>query len=647
MVAGPGTGKSYALKRRVARLLEEGQEPKRILAVTFTRNAAANLVEDLQEIETPGADAISVSTLHSYCFALLGRDDVFEYLGRVSRPILSISKGGSLQFEAGAMLNDLATSDDFGDKRARAKRVRAFEAAWARLQSEEPGWPVDPIDQVFERELMSWLRFHDAMLIGELIPLALRYLRDNPMAEPLQAFDHVIVDEYQDLNRAEQEVVELLATGGSSAVVGDPDQSIFSFRFANPDGIVDYPVRHQSLYDQSLTECRRCPQRVVTIANHLILNNYQPGLSLRLQTREANALGEVHVVQWGSVDQESEGVAAYVHHLLAERDYKPEDLMVLTPRRRLAYRMRDAIASNGTKVYSFYPEEALDNEAAQSSFSLLTLLARPDDRVALRWWLGHGGHQDRRNSYQKLRAFCEAHDRSPRDVLQSIVDGDLRLAGVSPLVKRFELLTDRLSQLAGREPADLVAELFPDDDEALRPLREIALLSLESSATPLQLYENIRGHITQPDLPSGDFVRVMSPQKAKGLTSKVVIVTGCIDGVFPVLDAELSPEEQAESLAEQRRLFYVAITRCTDILVLSSFAAIDRGLAQGIGAKVRGRGYRPRTITSRFIGELGPAAPPARSGQSWKESDYADPVVPHEVPRPATARRRTRGTRTA
>src|SRR5215470_10809177 len=92
VMAGPGTGKSFAMKRRAARLLEGGQNPKRILAVTFTRNAAAALVDDLHALGVPGCENIRAGTLHAFCFGLLSKQEVFDYIGRVPRPIVTFSK---------------------------------------------------------------------------------------------------------------------------------------------------------------------------------------------------------------------------------------------------------------------------------------------------------------------------------------------------------------------------------------------------------------------------------------------------------------------------------------------------------------------------------------------------------------------------
>ena len=150
VMAGPGTGKSFAMQRRIARLLEvEKVNPGRILAVTFTRNAAANLVEDLHSLGIPGCKKIRSGTLHSFCFGLLARENVFEYLGRVARPLTTFNKAGVAQFEYQPKLVDVDPNSAFGGKRASTKRVRAFEAAWARLQHEKPGWPRDGLDQQF------------------------------------------------------------------------------------------------------------------------------------------------------------------------------------------------------------------------------------------------------------------------------------------------------------------------------------------------------------------------------------------------------------------------------------------------------------------------------------------------------------------
>jgi|CXWL01.1.fsa_nt_gi superfamily I DNA/RNA helicase len=625
VMAGPGTGKSFAMKRRVARLLESGQDPHRVLAVTFTRNAAASLVSDLHALGIANCEKVRVGTLHAFCFGLLSQQEVFNYLGRVPRPVVTFAKSGVLQFEGGVMLDDLIAAGAFGSRSDCTRRIRAFEAAWARLQSEVPGWPQDPVDRQFQAALTSWLRFHRAILIGELVPEALRFLRNNPAAAVRSAFDHVIVDEYQDLNKAEQDLIDLLAGEGSTAIVGDVDQSIYRFRHANPEGIEAFQQQHPTTHDETLDECRRCPTRVVSIADHLIRHNHPDVASPRLQPKLGNPAGQVHIIQWAGIEEEAQGVAAYVEALVSNGHYAPGDILVLTPRRLIGYGIRDRIEKAGVAVHSFYHEEALESAAAQRVFALLSLLVDPEDRVALRWWLGEGSPSSRKNACQRLRQHCEAVGISPKAALEALDQGALTLAGVGELVKKYRELKAILASLAGQAVSQVVDALLPAGSDDCSVLREVAMLALPQLEHVSDLFDKIKTHITQPEMPEeGEFVRVMSLHKSKGLTSKVAIVAGCTEGLIPFQDDEQSPAEQDAVLREQRRLFYVVITRSTEVLVLSSAARMERKLAWKIGVRLQpGQAATGNTIASRFLGELGPTAPPARTGAIWVASRYS------------------------
>lgn len=623
VMAGPGTGKSFAMKRRAARLLESGQDPRRILAVTFTRNAAASLVDHLHTLGVAGSENIKAGTLHAYCFALLTKQDVFEYLGRVARPIVTFLTNAVLRFEGEAMLDDLVMAGAFGGKRDCTKRVRAFEAAWARLQSQAPGWPQDPVDRAFQTALINWLRFHQAMLIGELVPEALRFLRNNPDCDARAAFDHVIVDEYQDLNRAEQDLIQLLSGDRAIAIVGDVDQSIYRFRHANPDGIQTYNARYPATHDEVLNECRRCPTRVVAIADYLIGHNHPGVPGPHLRPMQNNPAGEIHLVQWANVQQEAIGLAEYVRTLVS-RGTPPGSILILTPRRLLGYAIRDQIEAREIAVHSFYHEEALEEDGAQRAYALLSLLVNPDDRVALRWWLGHDSPTGRRNAYQRLRERCEETGASPKAVLDTCLEGAERLTGVNDLIRKYEELKGILDDLRARELSDLVESLMPAASDECSVIREAALLELANMETTADLLDCIRTTVTQPTMPEDvDYVRVMSLHKSKGLTSKITIVSGCTHGLIPFVARNATPQEAAATLEEQRRLFYVAITRCTETLVVSSAARMERKFAWSVGARVApARTPVAATIASQFIDELGPSAPESKTGTSWTRGGY-------------------------
>jgi superfamily I DNA/RNA helicase len=141
---------------------------------------------------------------------------------------------------------------------------------------------------------LSWLRFHNCILIGELVPETLRYLRDNPNSPHLEAYDHVLVDEYQDLNRAEQELLDHLSNSGNLAIIGDEDQSIYSFKHAHPEGVSGFHQTHLDTHDEDLIDCRRCPTRIVDMANSLISNN-QNRTDRILNHFDGNPEGEIYV----------------------------------------------------------------------------------------------------------------------------------------------------------------------------------------------------------------------------------------------------------------------------------------------------------------------------------------------------------------
>ncbi len=156
--------------------------------------------------------------------------------------------------------------------------------------------------------------------------------------------------------------------------------------------------------------------------------------------------------------------------------------------------------------------------------------------------------------------------------------------------------------------------LFPDNNSDFKQIRTLAA-DLNSDADAKQLLDHLRTNITQPELPTEvDFVRVMSLHKSKGLTADLVIVMGCIQGLIPNLPKDASKEECQLALEEQRRLFYVSITRARKILVLSSVTKLSSKEAHKMRVDVPPRRRQVKTITTRFIKELGPNCPKPISG---------------------------------
>ena len=614
VVAGPGTGKTFALMRRVARLLEQGVDPRRILLVTFTRVAAKDLERELRRLQVPGVDRVRKGTLHSFCFGTLQQAHVLLFIGRVPRPML--------EFEERFLLEDVQ-GEGFGNYYARRKRLKALGAAWAREQDQEPGWPTDEVDRRFQWAVDEWLRFHEAIVLDELVPLSLKYLRHNPGCQERRQFDHVLVDEYQDLNPAEHALIHLLGEGGSVAVVGDEDQSIYeTLRFAHPDGMSGYAQAHDA-YLVGLDECRRLPTLIVEMAAELIRNNVRR-TGRTLTARPGNCQGDIDVVQWDTMQDEAAGIASFLSDKVTAREFDPGQTLVLCPRREFGFMIRDELAQRGCPAHTFFHQELLkanpkrlDECKAQQAFTLLTLLARPRDRVALRCWLGFGSGNLLRGEYARLRQHCSL-EGTPTEALDQMVAGSLSIPHTGHLTARYRQLCRLRSRLADGSAREVVDMLFPEGDSWAEPFRT-SVQQCGDDLTLDEVFDTLLTSVTQPELPTDvDYVRIMSLHKAKGLNADHVVVTGCIEGLIPSRDSRLAPEMALRAVEEQRRLFYVAITRPRKTLVLSSVLSLPRSLAYKMGAKVTGGDHlNGDTVSSTFLSELGPSCPRAVRSEDW------------------------------
>lgn len=615
VVAGPGTGKSFALKRRVARLLEEGAEPGRILPVTFTNVAAEDLQREMLRIGVAGCEAIRGSTLHALGMRILGQQNVLQATGRVARALN--------RFEMEALLYDLPT--DFGNKRDRAKRIRAYEAAWARLQHEEPGYAHEPEDRRFEQTLLDWLRFHEGMLIGEIVPQVYQYLRDNPAAPERNLYDYVLVDEYQDLNRAEQAVIDLLGTNAHLCIVGDDDQSLYSFKFAHPAGIRAFADSHPGTTDHEILECRRCPTRVVELSNALIGNN-RDREPRQLTSVPANGVGDIQIRQFNSLTEEARGIAAFVRDQIDNQGRRPEDILILAQRRSIGNPIHDELVAQNVPSKSYYQEGALDSLAAQERLALFKLFMNPEDRIALRWLLGFGSNDFRRGAYSRVRAHCEQTGVTPWEAMRQLSDGQAAIRYTTQLVDQFRTIGEELDELRGSaDVADLVQRWLPENIAEIEGFRSLVLDLVPVAEDADDLLSLLVEAVSTPEIPPDvTQVRIMSLHKSKGLSSPVVVIAGCIEGLLPAApDPEMTGAERQASLEEQRRLFYVGLTRTksdvatnrpgTVLLTYSRTMTLADAMQSGITpARVE---YDTAYVhASRFIRELGRAAPAARAG---------------------------------
>jgi superfamily I DNA/RNA helicase len=330
---------------------------------------------------------------------------------------------------------------------------------------------------------------------------------------------------------------------------------------------------------------------------------------------------QLAVWQYGSLDEEIAGVSNLVADLIGNREVPAGDILILAQRKVIGNPIFDNLRTAGIPVKSYYQEAEIDSSIAQERLALLKLLVNNEDRVALRWLIGLGSNDFRANAYRRIRSHCDHTGMSPWEALNALDEGELRIPHTASLIRRFREIQVELTRLSGIvDLEEFVEEWTPPDEPEVSQLRELALRSLDTCDTRETLLESVIQEISQPEIPlEVAEVRIMSLHKSKGLSSPIVIIAGCVDGVLPIEPNGNLPQAQRRALIEeQRRLFYVGITRVKadpdegkpGRLYLTSSLTWPQRDALGAGASpARMRRGIAHFNASRFLGELGPAAP--------------------------------------
>ena len=550
VLAGPGAGKTTCLKRRIQRLIQNnGINPETIFVGTFTRAIAKELKEAVGK-------EVKVSTLHSHAT---------ELLRKFPLACQGMSLRFLLQYEQDAMLYDLEeVASTIGDIYRRREALRLLQAS----RSQRTVYA----NAAFAGAVRQWLQRHHGMLVGEVVYLCVTGLESQDI--PPGQFDHVVIDEYQDLTAAEQELVRMIwSESGTLTVMGDDDQSIYRFRFNHPEGIADFNTHWPQCTDLTFTDNRRCGERILTTANLMMA---EAGSNKPPMNWKSGRTGEVKAVQWESLDDEISGLATHI------RSNSEDSFLVLVPRRFIGYRLAEAIGNDARTAFS---EQILEHPTAQAAFATASLLADPGDFVAARAYLGlHGTKQERAQ-----RRNADAYVSLPNNIgghvlIRRLANGQVDVSGIgqSNIKARAKTAIELIDR--SLTPAEIIDLVFDEtlakeeqDDEKRRWLTEDLhelhsaaheLLSRQDAPSLSQVMTMLRYRIaTRAPLKVSDDeeprVRIMTLHSAKGLEADNVIVAGVADQFMPGIETD------AQVIAEQKRLLYVAVTRAKDSLILS------------------------------------------------------------------------------
>jgi DNA helicase-2/ATP-dependent DNA helicase PcrA len=632
--AGPGTGKTFGLVRRVQRLLHPAGGNLRgpsVLVVAFNRVIAKQLSDDIAEClrGSPHDGDPNVLTVHALCL---------EAIGSSLRLLLP--------HEYEAMVYDILA--EYPQLRARYTRFANAEQA---LRDHEAGHARhSALMHAAER----WLIRHHATLISQVPMLLLAKLRSGD--PPNQRYEHVIVDEFQDLSQSEHELfVRLRGDSGSLLVLGDPRQSIYAFRGNDRDGLAGLPqllsaAADPPITDVQMSECRRCPDVIVRAANHLT-DLYPSGPMRSTSAVEAN----IHVVTWTSPGREAAGMAAAI--AANHQRYPAQSHLVMVTRRQFGYQLRERLLALAPdlRVDLSFSESLLEGWVAREAFLFFCLLAHPD-APTWRAWLGYRDSPPaesptppNRNAGSYLNFLTSSADDITADKVRALSREEAnarRGSGGAHLwdrACRFCNLLDDV-QWDALTPEETIDEVFRPERWASRPsLQETAFLDLQAikdkCRSLLREFRLLRSALTDQDqlrevarqvryqiatrepFVVGDEVdiHVSTLWGAKGVTADNVYILGLVDEAIPGARRDEYPGTDLEFVEEQRRLFYVSLTRSRRTLVLSRFqGSVRRTTALKLGLRVlRGSSDWVSVSPSRFLLDAMDFLPNGIPGPSW------------------------------
>jgi DNA helicase-2/ATP-dependent DNA helicase PcrA len=602
ILAGAGSGKTRVLTHRIARLIEEGVSPWRILAITFTNKAAAEMRERVEHLVGPGAADIWVSTFHSACVRMLRRD--IEKLGygknfvildsgdqqAVIKDCLKQLNLSDKQFQPGAVAGTISNAKnnmlDFREFAARAKDYYQQQVA-----------------QVY-RLYQERLKANNAVDFDDLLLLCVRLFEQFPdVLEHYQdKFEYVLVDEYQDTNHVQNRWVFLLsAKKRNLCVVGDDDQGIYSWRGADIQNILEFEAQFPDTKVIKLEQNYRSTGNILAAAYEVVRKNYGRK-DKKLWTAEGP--GD-KLLRYQATDENDEAwfVAGEIERLVRQgfddgRRMTYQDFAVLYRTHAQSRALEETFVRKSIPYGIFGGLKFFERKEVKDVLAYLRLVANPSDTLSFRRAISVPKRGVGPASVDKVADYAEQWNLP---VATTALDCSL-VPGLSgsyrTKVEAFAALIEELTNMSAYlSVGELIEEIlkrsgYLDELKAdnsieaagrLENVQELIGMAQEFEMPTLEETEGLSqldaflataALMTDADeVGEGqDKVTLMTLHSAKGLEFPVVFLVGMEEGVFPH-SRSLMDEEQME---EERRLCYVGMTRARRRLYISS--AMSRSL---------------------------------------------------------------------
>ena len=585
VIAGAGSGKTKVLTHKIAYLIQEKNiKPWNILAITFTNKAANEMKERVEKLVGEVAKDMWIGTFHSICVRILrkyidrlGFDNTFLIFDTSDQKTLIKECMKTLKIDD-KMFTDRSIIAEISNGKNEMLEPKAYQTKYAGDYRKEI---IGKIYELYQKRLKE----NNAIDFDDIINYTIKILMENEdvLEYYTSKFKYVLVDEYQDTNKAQFTLVTILASKyGNITVVGDNDQGIYSFRGADISNILNFEKDFPGTKIIKLEQNYRCTGNILKAANSVIKHN-ENKYEKKLWTE--NDEGSLPVI-YKSDDEYDEGrfIVEEINHLRREEYFKYSDFTIL-------YRMnsqsraieeilrREAIPYKIVGGLKFYERKEI-----KDIISYLRLIYNFSDNISLKRVVNEPKRGIGKTSIDNIQEISEKTGLSMFDIIKHADEYGLNRVKINAqeFIETIEYLRSKIESLSISELIKetlnktgyvkaLELENTTEAESRIQNLEEFLTVAIEFEEEEAEntLGDFLEGITLSSDIDgmedSEDSVTLMTLHSAKGLEFPVVFLVGLEEGIFPGNKSIGEPKE----IEEERRLFYVGITRAKQYLYLT------------------------------------------------------------------------------
>ena len=585
VIAGAGSGKTKVLTHKIAYLIgEKGAKPWDILAITFTNKAANEMKERIANLIGEQAKDIWMGTFHSICVRILRR-----FIDRIgfdtSFIIFDTSDQRTL---VKSCMKDLSI-----DEKLFSDRSILSEISNAKNEMLEPAQYVARANGDFRKEKIATvyelyqkrLKENNAIDFDDIINYTIRILMENEdiLEYYSNKFKYVLVDEYQDTNKAQFTLITLLASKhGNITVVGDNDQGIYSFRGADISNILNFEKDFPGTRIIKLEQNYRCTGNILKAANSVIKNNeVKYKKELWTQNEEGNL---PKVYQADNEYDEGTYIVTQIEHLKREEYYKNSDFAILYRMNTQSRAIEDILRRENIPYKIIGGLKFYERKEIKDIIAYLRLIQNSADNLSLKRIINEPKRGIGKTSLEKIEELAIQNEISMYEVIKNADNYGLNRVYLNSreFINVIEELKNKKEQLVISELIKMTLkktgytkalenENTIEAENRIENLEELLTVAIEFEKENAEnsLSSFLEGITLSSDLDdvedSEDSVTLMTLHSAKGLEFPVVFLVGMEEGIFPGYKSISEPKE----LEEERRLCYVGITRAKEFLYLT------------------------------------------------------------------------------